>query len=432
MVAQINSHTGIWSVFFFIIIIIIFFFFFFFWCKVRDLKNEAGEGVDEAGVSQPVELTGLKSVPEPGEIMVGTATEQEARKLSEVASAQRELRDHIQRQKQLMQGGAAGLTEFTNAERFIPIIVKADLQVLYFSLCLCLCLCLCLFSVCPTQLTKEDLQGTLEAVVANLNKSLSRELKPLRDQPTRADCGLAPLREGEEEDDDLEDDDFAEFDGEDDTSRKGRKAKAAADRANLKDIIYEEDLRLSIIHEGVGPITESDIDAAVAKKPHAIVLGFNVKCPSAVKQYATENSYNLDSMLLEKVIYHMLDRTCERSAEMLPPMRQRAVHGVAEVKQVFDVGKSKKGRTGVVAGSYVNIGSFDMEKTIQVVRGGKVVHVAKPLTIRRFKDVVEKVGVGNDCGIQLIGCDDIREGDRLVAYDITPQWPTLEFMDADP
>jgi hypothetical protein len=42
------------------------------------------------------------------------------------------------------------------------------------------------------------------------------------------------------------------------------------------------------------------------------------------------------------------------------------------------------------------------------------------------------VGVGNDCGIQLIGCDDIREGDRLVAYDITPQWPTLEFMDADP
>jgi translation initiation factor IF-2 len=73
-----------------------------------------------------------------------------------------------------------------------------------------------------------------------------------------------------------------------------------------------------------------------------------------------------------------------------------------------------------------------MEKTIQVVRGGKVVHVAKPLTIRRFKDVVEKVGVGNDCGIQLIGCDDIREGDRLVAYDITPQWPTLEFMDADP
>ena len=166
------------------------------------------------------------------------------------------------------------------------------------------------------------------------------------------------------------------------------------------------EVRVKVIHFGVGTVTESDIMLASAS--NAIIIGFNVR-PDA-KALKSAEVEDVD-VRLYRIIYEAIDDVKKAMVGLLEPEFKEVTYGRAEVRDTFRVPKA-----GVVAGSYVIDGKIPRNAQIRVVRDGVVVHEGKILSLRRFKDDVKEVLTGFECGIGIDGWNDVKEGDVIEAF----------------
>ena len=278
--------------------------------RVRALTNDRGATIEEAGPSTPVEITGLAEVPETGDVFNVVADESLARKL--VEQRRTEEREH--------QSKNAGNVTLEDLFSRIQEGMLKDLNII----------------------VKADVQGSVEAVSASLQK------------------------------------------------------------------ISNDEVRVNIIHGGVGAVNESDVMLASAS--NAIIVGFNVRPDATAAETAKANSVDIR---LYRVIYQCIEEIEAAMKGMMAPKFREVVGGHAEVRQTFKVSK-----LGVIAGCYVTDGTIVRGSKIRVLRDNVVVAEDEMDSLRRVKDDVKEVKSGFECGIKLEKFNDIKEGDVLEAFTI--------------
>ena len=171
--------------------------------------------------------------------------------------------------------------------------------------------------------------------------------------------------------------------------------------------IQHPEVRVSVIHQGVGGITENDIMLASAS--NAMVVGFNVRPNAEARSLAEREGVEIRTY---RVIYQLTDDIEQALVGMLKPVRTEETIGEVEVRQLFRVS-----RLGTIAGSYVTNGQVRRGAQVRLVRDGTVIHETRIAQLKRFKDDVREVEEGFECGILLDGFNDVKEGDVLEVYE---------------
>ena len=183
------------------------------------------------------------------------------------------------------------------------------------------------------------------------------------------------------------------------------KGSAEAVKSSLEKLTNEE-VKVNVIHVGVGGITENDVMLASAS--NALIVGFNVRPDKAAMDSATEQGVDIRTY---RVIYECIEEIELAIKGMLKPVYRESVLGHAEVRQTIHVPN-----VGTIAGSYITDGKVTRASQIRVVRDGVVIFEDKISSLRRFKDDVKEVASGYECGIGLEKFNDIKENDILEAY----------------
>jgi len=171
--------------------------------------------------------------------------------------------------------------------------------------------------------------------------------------------------------------------------------------------IQHPEVRENVIHQGVGGITENDINLAVAS--NAMVVGFNVRPSAEARQLAEREGVEIRTY---RVIYQLTEDIEQALVGLLRPVTTEETIGEVEVRQLFRVS-----RLGTIAGSYVTQGTVRRGAPVRVVRDGTVIHETSISQLKRFKDDVREVAEGFECGILLEGFNDVKEGDVLEVYE---------------
>ncbi len=286
--------------------------------RIKAIKLDDGNTAKAIGPSTPAAIVGLNEVPGAGEVLVVMGTDKEVRELAEK-------RAEFERAKALSKSTKATLDDLSAliAEgqlKSLPVIIKADVQ------------------------------GSLEAIKASLEK------------------------------------------------------------------LRNEEVKVSIIHEGVGGITESDLTLADASD-HAVVLGFNVRPTGAVKKKAKELGIQIHTYT---VIYDLLDEVKALLEGLMSPVIKEEVTAQAEVKETFVVGK-----VGTIAGCKVTDGVITRNSKARLIRDGVVVYESSISSLKRHTDDVKEVKNGYECGIMLENFNDIKEGDVIETYKDVEEKVTL-------
>ncbi len=183
------------------------------------------------------------------------------------------------------------------------------------------------------------------------------------------------------------------------------KGSAEAVKSSLEKLSNEE-VRVNVIHVGVGGITENDVMLASAS--NAIIVGFNVRPDKAAMDSAEAQGVDIRTY---RIIYECIEEITAAIKGMLKPIYKENVLGHAEVRQTIHVPN-----VGTIAGSYVTDGKITRASLIRVVRDGVVIFEDKISSLRRFKDDVKEVASGYECGVGLEKFNDIKEKDILEAY----------------
>ncbi len=170
--------------------------------------------------------------------------------------------------------------------------------------------------------------------------------------------------------------------------------------------LTNDEIRVHVIHGGVGAVSESDVMLAMASG--AIIVGFNVRPHPSAEDTAKENGVEIR---LYRVIYDAIEDITAAMKGMLAPKFREVQLGRVEVRQVFKITG-----IGVVAGSYVLDGKVSRNGQVRIVRDGIIVGDDKIAGLQRFKDAVKEVAAGFECGISLEKFTDIKEGDIFEAY----------------
>jgi translation initiation factor IF-2 len=171
--------------------------------------------------------------------------------------------------------------------------------------------------------------------------------------------------------------------------------------------IQHPEVRVNVIHQGVGGITENDIMLASAS--NAMVVGFNVRPNAEARALAEREGVEIRTY---RVIYQLTEDIEQALVGMLKPVRTEETIGEVEVRQLFRVS-----RLGTIAGSYVTSGTVRRGASVRVVRDGTVIYETRIAQLKRFKDDVREVEEGYECGILLDGFNDVKEGDVLEVYE---------------
>ncbi len=169
--------------------------------------------------------------------------------------------------------------------------------------------------------------------------------------------------------------------------------------------IESDKVQSEVIHSGVGSVSESD--ATLASASDAVILGFHAKIDTGVGEVAKREGVEIK---LYAIIYELIDEVKEAMAGLLDPLLKDVVTGQAEVRRIFDLSKG-----GNVAGCAVTSGKIVRGK-MRVVRKGDLVYEGISHTLKRFKDEVNEVRTGMECGIRLDGFDDFKESDIIECY----------------
>jgi translation initiation factor IF-2 len=278
---------------------------------VRQIYNDKGQAIEQAGPATPVAVTGLDQVPEAGDRFFVVSDIDEARQVAE----QRRNED---RRKTLVRADTAP----RSLEELIGKIEAGEATEL-------------------NVILKADVQGSVEAIVGALNK------------------------------------------------------------------IGSDEVRLRMLHAGVGGITTGDVTLAEASG--AMIIGFNVVADAAARRLADAQNVNIR---LYRVIYDITEDVRRAMEEGLAPELREETLGQAQVRQLFKVS-----RVGTIAGCYVVDGVVQRNAKVRVIRDNVVVEDERSLdSLRRGKDDAREVKAGLECGIKIAGYDDIKEGDILEFY----------------
>ncbi|BFO55147.1 translation initiation factor IF-2 [Acidovorax sacchari] len=169
-----------------------------------------------------------------------------------------------------------------------------------------------------------------------------------------------------------------------------------------------DEIRVQLVYAGVGGISESDVNLAIASK--AIVIGFNVRADAGARKTAEANDVDLHYY---NIIYDAVDELKAAMSGMLAPEQREEEIGTAEIRTVFVASK-----IGTVAGSYVTSGQVTRNCRFRLLRDNVVIYTGEVESVRRLKDDVKEVKEGFECGIKLKNYSDIKEGDQLEFFEI--------------
>ena len=167
------------------------------------------------------------------------------------------------------------------------------------------------------------------------------------------------------------------------------------------------EVRVNVIGGGVGGINETDITLASASS--AIVFGFNVRADAAARKVSAERGVEINYY---SIIYELIDQVRAALTGMLKPEFKEQIIGLAQVRDVF-----KSPKFGLIAGSLVTEGAIKRSKPIRVLRDNVVIYEGELESLRRFKDDVEEVRSGTECGIGVKNYNDVRVGDQIEVFD---------------
>ena len=277
--------------------------------RVRAMVSDKGQRITEAGPSVPVEITGLSEAPSAGATFNAVADEKLARELVEQRKAEEKAKAN------------APVTKVSLEDLFSQI-QAGEMKNL-------------------NLIVKADVQGSVEAVKASLEK------------------------------------------------------------------LSNEEVRVRVIHGGVGAINESDV--MLASTSQAIIVGFNVRPDAAARESAARANV---AMRMYRVIYDAINEIEAAMKGMLAPKFREVLLGHAEVRQTYKVSG-----VGTVAGCYVQDGKLQRKDCqVRLVRDGIVIHEGVLASLQRFKDSVKEVQAGYECGLSIEKFNDIKEGDIVEAF----------------
>lgn len=276
--------------------------------RIRALLDEKGNPLEAAGPSRPVEVLGLSSVPNAGDVAFVVADEKKARYITQLR--QTKLKD--------TQLARAGVT----TENLFAQMDASGTKILNIAL-------------------KADVHGSLEA----LREALSRLSNP--------------------------------------------------------------DVKIAIVHQGVGGINESDIQ--LAKTSHALMIGFNVRAEAAARRLAETESIPI---YYYSIIYDVIAEVGKTAHSLIPPKIKEVILGTAEVRNVFNSSKM-----GAVAGCMVVDGTVKRGRPIRVLRNHIVIYQGELESLRRFKEDAAEVRSGMECGIGVKNYNDVKTGDQIEVFE---------------
>ena len=275
---------------------------------IRAMFDDKGKAVKKAGPSVPVEILGLDSVPEGGEVFYAVDDERMAKQVIEA-------RKQKIKEEKLTSSNVVTLDDFFNKVQEGQI---KDLNIVI----------------------KADVQGSVEAVKQSLEK------------------------------------------------------------------LSNDEVRVNVIHSGVGAVRESDVMLAYAS--NAIIVGFNVRPDVGATASAEDKGVDIR---LYRVIYTAIEEIEAAMKGMLDPTYKEEVTGHAEIRQTFKVSG-----VGTIAGCYVTDGMLARNIQVRIVRDGIVVHEGELASLKRFKDDVKEVNSGYECGLSIERFNDIKEGDVVEGF----------------
>ncbi|HIP41021.1 MAG TPA: translation initiation factor IF-2 [Campylobacterales bacterium] len=181
--------------------------------------------------------------------------------------------------------------------------------------------------------------------------------------------------------------------------------------------LKNEEVKVNVIHEGVGGVTESDVQLADASE-HSIILGFNVRPTGAVRKKAKELGVEIKTY---SIIYKLLDDVKALLGGMMSPVISEEITGQAEVRETFSVAK-----VGTIAGCKVSDGSILRNAGARLIRNGVVIYTTTISSLKRFNDDAKEVKNGFECGIMLANYNDIKEGDVIETFKMVEEQVKLD------
>ena len=176
-----------------------------------------------------------------------------------------------------------------------------------------------------------------------------------------------------------------------------------------------DDVKVNVIHSGVGAVSETDV--MLAKASGAIIIAFHVRPDPAGRKAAESQGVEVRTY---RVIYEVTDDVKQAMVGLLPPTISEAFLGRAEVRQTFTVPK-----VGTIAGCYLTEGLFRRNASARLLRDGVQIYEGKVGSLKRFKDDVREVQSGFECGIGIEGYNDVKVGDVIEAFELQEKPPTL-------
>ena len=170
----------------------------------------------------------------------------------------------------------------------------------------------------------------------------------------------------------------------------------------------DEEVKVTVVHAGVGGITESDVNLAMAAR--AVIIGFNTRADATARKLAESSGIQIRYY---NIIYEAVDEIKAALSGMLSPEKKESVLGLVEVRQVFRISK-----IGTVAGCYVLDGLVKRGAQVRVLRDNVVIHTGEIDSLKRFKDDVREVKAGFECGMSLKNFDDLKEKDQFEVFEV--------------
>jgi len=172
--------------------------------------------------------------------------------------------------------------------------------------------------------------------------------------------------------------------------------------------LSNEEVRVKIVHGGVGAITKSDV--ILAEVSNAIIIGFNVRPSPDVIELSKTNNVDIR---LYRIIYKAIEDIQAAMKGMLDPKYKEKIQGHTQIRQLFKVSN-----IGTIGGCYVLDGKITRNSEIRIVRDGVVVHEGKLSSLKRFKDDAKEVSQGYECGLSIEKFNDLKEGDIVESYEM--------------
>jgi translation initiation factor IF-2 len=189
--------------------------------------------------------------------------------------------------------------------------------------------------------------------------------------------------------------------------------------------IPDEEVKLNILHTGIGSISESDV--VLAEASDAIIVGFNVSVETGAEKLA--DAAHVD-VRLYRIIYDVVNDIRKALEGLLAPTVTEETRGKATIREIFHVT-----RVGTIAGCFVTDGIIGRSHNVRIVRDGKIIVPTaddvknkrhRPIaSLKRFKDDAREVRAGMECGIRIEGFDDVKPGDVIEAYEVVEKARTL-------